>query len=65
MDSRAGQRGGKGWGASLLSHQDEDGQWAGGAFIPADFDFQEWQDVGQPWTATCFRCHSRGSSASI
>ncbi len=43
-----------GWGASLLSHEDEDGQWAGGAFIPSGFDFQEWQDVGQPWTATMF-----------
>ena len=25
----------EGWGAELLSHQDEDGQWAGGAFVPA------------------------------
>src|SRR5581483_1694445 len=44
----------EGWGASLLSHEDEDGQWAGGAFLPSGFDFQEWQDVGQPWTATAF-----------
>jgi hypothetical protein len=44
----------EGWGARLLSHEDEDGQWAGGAFLPRDFDFQEWQDVGQPWTATLF-----------
>lgn len=44
----------EGWGARLLSHEDEDGQWAGGAFLPRDFDFQEWQDVGQPWTATAF-----------
>ncbi|HUB39395.1 MAG TPA: squalene cyclase [Streptosporangiaceae bacterium] len=43
-----------GWGARLLSHEDDDGQWAGGAFLPKDFDFQEWQDVGQPWTATTF-----------
>lgn len=43
-----------GWGARLLSCQDEDGQWAGGAFFPRDFDFREWQDVGQPWTATTF-----------
>jgi len=44
----------KGWGAQLLAHQDEDGQWAGGAFIPAGFDFQEWKEVGQPWTATTY-----------
>lgn len=43
-----------GWGARLLSYEDEDGQWAGGAFIPHDFDSQEWQEVGQPWTATTF-----------
>ncbi len=43
-----------GWGARLLSHQDADGQWAGGAFLPAGFEWAEWQDVGQPWTATCF-----------
>ena len=43
-----------GWGASLLAKEDEDGQWAGGAFVPGGFDFQEWQDVGQPWTATAF-----------
>ena len=44
----------EGWGARLLSHQDKDGQWAGGAFLPADFDPREWQDLGQPWTATSF-----------
>ena len=44
----------EGWGARLLSHQDEDGQWAGGAFVPAGFDWQEWKTKGQPWTATCF-----------
>jgi hypothetical protein len=44
----------EGWGARLLSYEDEDGQWAGGAFLPSGFDFQEWQDVGQPWTATAF-----------
>jgi hypothetical protein len=43
-----------GWGARLLACQDDDGQWAGGAFVPRDFDFGEWQDVGQPWTATAF-----------
>jgi hypothetical protein len=44
----------QGWGARLLSHQDVDGQWAGGAFAPKDFDWSEWRIVGQPWTATCF-----------
>jgi hypothetical protein len=44
----------EGWGARLLSHEDEDGQWAGGAFLPRDFDFREWREVGQPWTATTF-----------
>lgn len=38
-----------GWGARLLGHQDEDGQWAGGAYNPADFAYDE---EGQPWTAT-------------
>ena len=44
----------EGWGARLLSCEDEDGQWAGGAFVPRGFDFQEWRDAGQPWTATVF-----------
>jgi hypothetical protein len=44
----------EGWGARLLSYQDDDGQWAGGAFVPRDFDPREWQAVGQPWTATTF-----------
>jgi hypothetical protein len=44
----------EGWGARLLSHQDQDGQWAGGAFFPSGFDSKEWQEVGQPWTATAF-----------
>jgi hypothetical protein len=43
-----------GWGARLLACEDKDGQWAGGSFIPSGFDFHEWQDVGQPWTATAF-----------
>jgi hypothetical protein len=43
-----------GWGARLLGCEDEDGQWAGGAFVPRDFDWQEWEDVGQPWTATSY-----------
>ncbi|HEY4253110.1 MAG TPA: hypothetical protein VGM87_18005 [Roseomonas sp.] len=44
----------EGWGARLLAHQDADGQWAGGAFLPRDFDPREWRELGQPWTATCF-----------
>ena len=44
----------EGWGAQLLSCEDDDGQWAGGAFAPRDFDFREWEEVGQPWTATLF-----------
>lgn len=44
----------EGWGARLLSCEDEDGQWAGGAFIPSGFDHEEWRSVGQPWTATVF-----------
>jgi hypothetical protein len=44
----------EGWGARLLSCQDDDGQWAGGAFVPANFDPREWSERGQPWTATHF-----------
>jgi hypothetical protein len=44
----------QGWGARLLSRRDPDGQWAGGAFLPRDFDIREWEQVGQPWTATAF-----------
>lgn len=36
-------------GARLLGHQDPDGQWAGGAYFPADASRDE---PGQPWTAT-------------
>jgi hypothetical protein len=43
-----------GWGARLLSLEDDDGQWAGGAFIPRGFEAREWEEVGQPWTATAF-----------
>jgi hypothetical protein len=44
----------EGWGARLLSYEDEDGQWAGGSFFPRDFEAREWREVGQPWTATAF-----------
>jgi hypothetical protein len=47
----------EGWGARLLALQDADGQWAGGAFFPADFDFQG-SEVGQPWTATTWSLNS-------
>ncbi|GFG49627.1 squalene cyclase [Mycolicibacterium agri] len=40
----------EGFGKRLLDLQDADGQWAGGAFFPADFDPKE--EHGQPWTAT-------------
>jgi hypothetical protein len=39
----------EGFGARLLALQDDDGQWAGGAFFPAGFSAE---DDGQPWTAT-------------
>lgn len=52
----------QGWGARLLALEDEDGQWAGGAHFPADFDWpgpetfqgpgQPWLGEGQPWTST-------------
>jgi hypothetical protein len=38
----------EGWGARLLSHQDDDGQWAGGGFVPRRFSAKEWKEVGQP-----------------
>jgi hypothetical protein len=51
-----------GWGARLLALEDEDGQWAGGAHLPADFDWpgpdafqgpgKPWLGDGQPWTST-------------
>src|SRR5258708_7080738 len=45
----------EGFGARLLALQDRDGQWAGGAFFPAGFDFhgpEAAPGAGQPWTAT-------------
>ena len=38
-----------GWGARLISVEDEDGLWAGGACFPAGYKGGE---SGQPWTAT-------------
>jgi hypothetical protein len=51
----------EGFGARLLAHQDPDGQWAGGAFFPAGFDFEGPEaapDAGQPWTATTWSLNS-------
>src|ERR687890_504998 len=45
----------EGFGARLLALQDPDGQWAGGSFFPAGFDFggpEAAPDAGQPSTAT-------------
>lgn len=45
----------EGFGAALLARQDSDGQWAGGAYFPKDFDFngpEAAAGAGQPWTAT-------------
>ncbi|MDX1449711.1 MAG: squalene cyclase [Acidimicrobiia bacterium] len=45
----------EGYGARLLALQDPDGQWAGGAYFPGDFDFEgpeAAEGAGQPWTAT-------------
>ena len=39
--------------AELLSKQDTDGQWAGGAYLPAGFFGSAGADLpGQPWTPT-------------
>jgi hypothetical protein len=48
----------EGWGAKLLSYQDQDGQWAGGAFLPRDFDHREWQELGQPCITNASCGHS-------
>jgi hypothetical protein len=51
----------EGFGARLLQLQGSDGQWAGGAFFPADFDFESAEaadDSGQPWTATTWTLNS-------
>ena len=51
----------EGFGARLLALQGPDGQWAGGAFFPADFDFdgpEAVEGAGQPWTATTWTLNS-------
>ncbi|HEY4606656.1 MAG TPA: squalene cyclase, partial [Acidimicrobiia bacterium] len=40
----------QGWGARLLSFEDEDGLWAGGAHFPGDYIWGS--EPGQPWTST-------------
>jgi hypothetical protein len=40
----------EGWGAQLLAARDDDGQWAGGACFPGDW--QPSDEPGQPWTST-------------
>lgn len=45
----------EGLGARLLALQDEDGQWAGGAYFPAGFDWNDpdpADEGGQPYLAT-------------
>lgn len=44
----------KGRGRELLSLQDKDGQWAGGAFAPKDATAAEFKENRQPFTATAF-----------
>ena len=47
----------EGWGAHLLALKDADGQWAGGAYFPSDFDWDSPEakpGKGQPWTATTY-----------
>ncbi|MET0829874.1 MAG: squalene cyclase [Microbacterium sp.] len=50
----------EGLGERMLALQDPDGQWAGGAFFPSDFDFNgpEAEEPGQPWTATTWSLNS-------
>jgi hypothetical protein len=50
-----------GFGARLLALQEPDGQWAGGAFFPADFDFKSAEaaeEGAQPWTPTTWTLNS-------
>ena len=42
----------EGFGARLLSLQDADGQWSGGAFFPPGFTGRQFQEEGQPWSTT-------------
>ncbi len=42
----------EGVGARILSLQDADGQWSGGAFFPPGFTGRQFEEEGQPWTTT-------------
>lgn len=42
----------EGWGACLLAMRDPDGQWAGGACFPGQYDWSTLSDTNQPWTST-------------
>ena len=42
----------EGFGAQLLSLQDDDGRWSGGTFFPPGFTGRQFEDEGQPWTTT-------------
>ena len=61
----------EGFGAQLLALQDDDGQWAGGAYFPGDFDWngpEAAEDAGQPWTATTWSLNALrewGLNASV
>ncbi|QNE48406.1 squalene cyclase [Glaciihabitans sp. INWT7] len=60
-ESTRGRVATEGFGAQLLALQDPDGQWAGGAFFPSDFDFdspEAAEGAGQPWTATSWSLSS-------
>lgn len=46
----------EGMAAAVLSHQEDDGQWAGGAYFPSDYDWNS--DEKQPWTATTWSLKS-------
>ncbi|WP_241993109.1 squalene cyclase [Cryobacterium frigoriphilum] len=53
--------GSEGFGVRLLALQDADGQWAGGAYFPKDFDFdgpEAADGAGQPYTATTWSLNS-------
>ena len=45
----------EGFGARVLALQDDDGQWAGGAYFPSDAREDE---EGQPWTSTTWALNS-------
>ncbi len=48
----------EGFGSRLLSLQDPNGRWAGGAFFPAGYSFDDEDAEGQPWIATTWSLNS-------